>query len=96
MAHYLDADFDRSAIYAYDVIVRHNSPSLSNKRVFAVPLSGFPIGVKCDDRGHVYAGCSDGIEVWNAGGMLQAVIEIPGEYGMLRSHYGALYSYIVC
>lgn len=71
---------DRAAtIYAYDVIMRANTPFLSNKRVFAVPVSGVPIGIKCDDKGHVYAGCSDGIEVWNSGGLLQAVIEIPGK-----------------
>lgn len=71
---------DRAAtIYAFDVLTRGNSPFLSNKRVFAVPVSGIPIGIKCDDKGHVYAGCSDGIEVWNSGGMLQAAVEIPGE-----------------
>lgn len=70
---------DRAAIiYAFDVLLRGNAPFLSNRRVFAVPVSGIPIGIKCDDKSHVYAGCSDGIEVWNSGGMLQAVIEIPG------------------
>jgi gluconolactonase len=47
-------------------------------------LSGIPIGIKCDDKGHVYAGCSDGIEIWNTGGMLQAVVEIPGECGIIH------------
>lgn len=68
-----------ATIYAYDVLMRGGAPFLSNRRVFAVPVSGIPIGIKCDDTGHVYAGCSDGIEIWNAGGMLQAVVEIPGE-----------------
>lgn len=58
--------------------MRANSPFLCNKRVFAVSVGGVPIGVKCDDKGFVYAGCADGIEIWNAGGTLQAVIEIPG------------------
>lgn len=52
---------------------------MTNKRVFAVPIQGAPSGIKCDDRGLVYAGCADGIEVWNAGGVLQAVIEIAGK-----------------
>lgn len=70
----------RSAtIYAYDVIARNNAPFLSSKRVFAVPISGTPQGIKCDDKGYVYAGCVDGIEVFNPSGMLHAVIEIPGE-----------------
>lgn len=75
--------FCRFAIYAYDVITRDNSQFLGNRRVFAVPLSGFPMGVKCDDRGQVYVGCADGIDVWSAGGILQAVIEVPGEYGIV-------------
>lgn len=70
----------RSAtIYAYDVIMRHNAPFLGTKRVFAVPISGTPQSIKCDQKGYVYVGCADGIEVFNPGGMLHAVIEIPGE-----------------
>lgn len=67
-----------ATIYAFDVIMRASSPFLTNKRVFAVPIQGVPVGIKCDERGYVYAGCGDGIEVWNTGGMLQAVIEVPG------------------
>ncbi|ROW05843.1 hypothetical protein VMCG_05310 [Cytospora schulzeri] len=73
-----DEGLPRNAtIYAFDVIMSASSPFLTNKRVFAVPIKGVPVGVKCDERGYVYAGCGDGIEIWNAGGMLQAVIEIP-------------------
>lgn len=67
-----------SAIYAYDVVVRSGSPFLANKRVFAVPTTGIPASVNCDENGFVYAGCSGGIEIWNSGGVLQAVVEIPG------------------
>lgn len=76
-----DADLENrsAAIYAYDVVTRNDSPFLSNKRVFAVPISGAPTGVKCDDSGRVYVGCADGVEIWNSGGTLQAVVEIPGE-----------------
>ena len=62
------------------MITRANSLFLTNKRVFAVPIKGAPSSIKCDDRGLVYAGCADGIEVWNSGGVLQAVIEVPGEF----------------
>lgn len=67
-------------IYAYDVIARGDAPFLSNKRLFAVPVSGCPSTVRCDEHGYVYVGCSDGIECWSAGGTLQAVIEVPGKF----------------
>lgn len=60
--------------------MRVDSPFLANKRVFAVPITGTPASVKCDENGYVYAGCSGGIEVWNSGGVLQAVVEIPGKF----------------
>lgn len=59
--------------------MRADSPFLANKRVFAVPTTGVAASIKCDQNGFVYAGCSGGIEIWNSGGMLQAVVEIPGE-----------------
>lgn len=65
------------------MVTRASSPFLTNKRVFAVPTSGVPVGIKCDEKGHVYAGCADGIEVWAPGGVLQAVIEIPGMLVMI-------------
>lgn len=72
--------FRSTTIYAYDVVMRANSPFLCNRRVFAVPIAGIPMSVKCDDKGFVYAGCADGIEIWDEGGILQAVIEIPGTF----------------
>lgn len=59
--------------------MRAGSPFLSNKRVFAFPLRGIPMGIKCDTNGYVYAGCADGLEIWSPGGTLQAVVEVPGE-----------------
>lgn len=67
-----------STIYAFDVMMRADSPFLANKRVFAVPTTGIAASIKCDQNGFVYAGCSGGIEIWNSGGMLQAIVEIPG------------------
>jgi gluconolactonase len=31
---------------------------------------GFPDGVHMDTEGNVWAGCGDGIHIWNAAGML--------------------------
>ncbi|EFX05390.1 smp-30/gluconolaconase/lre-like region containing protein [Grosmannia clavigera kw1407] len=67
-----------ATIYAFDVIRRGSSDFLANRRVFAYALHGVPIGVRCDPAGNVYAGCADGVEVWNAGGSLLGVIEVPG------------------
>ncbi|QSZ36741.1 hypothetical protein DSL72_006624 [Monilinia vaccinii-corymbosi] len=65
-------------IYAYDVITRAGQPSLTNKRVFAVPQTGLPDGIKTDAAGNVYAGCADGVNVWNEGGMLIGKIAVSG------------------
>ncbi|KLU82598.1 hypothetical protein MAPG_01670 [Magnaporthiopsis poae ATCC 64411] len=67
-----------ATIYAYDVLERSGSPFLANRRVFAYALRGIPMGVKCDNEGNVFAGCADGLEVWNSGGSLLGVIEIAG------------------
>ena len=69
-----------ATIYAFDVIMRAGSPFLTNKRVFAFPLRGIPMGIQCDTNGYVYVGCADGLEIWNSGGTLQAVIEVPGRF----------------
>ena len=39
---------------------------------------GIPDGIKCDLEGNVYSGCGDGINVWNAGGILLGKILVPG------------------
>lgn len=54
------------------------SPFLINRRVFAGAVNGFPDGIKCDIYGNVYAGCGDGVEVWNDGGTLIGRILVPG------------------
>ncbi|CAN6675038.1 hypothetical protein TRVA0_080S00342 [Trichomonascus vanleenenianus] len=43
---------------------------LFNKRLFAFADSGAPDGIKTDHAGNVYAGCRDGINVWNPSGVL--------------------------
>lgn len=37
-----------------------------------------PDGIKCDVHGNVYAGCSDGVEVWDETGMMLGRISVPG------------------
>lgn len=50
----------------------------ANRRVFAVPSQGIPDGIKLDSRGNVYAGCGDGINVWNENGILLGKIVVQG------------------
>ncbi|CEL61498.1 hypothetical protein RSOLAG1IB_12469 [Rhizoctonia solani AG-1 IB] len=64
-------------IYAYDVVTpppgsdpKLYPPTLTNRRVFAFTDSGMPDGIKVDTEGNVYAGCFDGVHVWNKHGAL--------------------------
>lgn len=66
-----------ATIYAFDVIERQNANWLTNRRVFAMPDTGVPHSIKCDLLGNVYAACGDGLNVWNAGGMLLGKVLIP-------------------
>ena len=54
------------------------APFLTNRRVFAFADTGAPDGIKCDMEGNVYAGCGDGINVWNPGGSLMGKILVDG------------------
>ena len=68
-----------ATVYAFDIIERFGGPFLANKRVFAYPLAGVPRGILCDnDTEYVFVACGDGVEVWNEGGNLMGVIEVPG------------------
>ncbi|KAF2173877.1 hypothetical protein M409DRAFT_16146 [Zasmidium cellare ATCC 36951] len=67
-----------STVYAFDVIERHRSHFLSNRRVFAMADEGIPDGIKCDLEGNVYSGCGDGVAIWTPGGRLVGKIKIPG------------------
>ena len=66
------------AIYAFDVLSRNGEPYLTNKRIFATSQVGIPDGIKVDVSGNVYAGCGDGINVWNSGGKLLGKIVVDG------------------
>ncbi|PYH86420.1 calcium-dependent phosphotriesterase, partial [Aspergillus uvarum CBS 121591] len=72
-------DLTRAAtIYAFDVTTIHGEPFLTNRRVFAMADEGVPDGIKVDQRGNVYAGCGDGVNVWSAGGVLLGKIRVEG------------------
>lgn len=55
-------------IYVYDVAV--DGRSIGNKRLFAEVSPGFPDGMRLDERGNVYVGALDGIQVFNPDGKL--------------------------
>ena len=56
-----------AAIYAFDVVEGKN---LVNRRTFAYADNGFPDGIHTDTNGNVWAGCGDGVHVWNPEGVL--------------------------
>jgi len=64
--------------YAFDVVVRSGGVFLANKRVFAY-VSSIPMCITCDSVGNVYIGCAAGVEIFNAGGGILGVIEVPGK-----------------
>ncbi|KUJ19874.1 uncharacterized protein LY89DRAFT_682711 [Mollisia scopiformis] len=46
---------------------------LANRRTFAMPGVGIPDGINTDSEENVYAGCGDGVNVWDAEGRLLGV-----------------------
>lgn len=54
-----------ATIYAYDVVKKTR---LANRRVFAYVDNGFPDGIHVDTKGNVWAGCGDGVHIWNEEG----------------------------
>lgn len=44
--------------------------TFTNRKTFAYVASGVPDGIHCDAAGYVYAGCGDGLHVWNPSGTL--------------------------
>ena len=64
-------------VYAYD-FAGPNKNFLVNRRVFAIADSGAPDGLKVDKNGNVWAGCGDGLNVWNSVGDLIGKILVPG------------------
>ncbi|OAA68262.1 Six-bladed beta-propeller, TolB-like protein [Niveomyces insectorum RCEF 264] len=56
-----------ASIYRFDV---RADGTFENRKTFAYVDSVVPDGVHCDTHGNVYAGCGDGIQVWNPSGTL--------------------------
>ncbi|KAK8159122.1 gluconolactonase precursor [Phyllosticta citrichinensis] len=71
-------DMRVSTIYAFDVCDYHGSHFLCNRHVFAMADCGVPDGIKCDTYGNVYAGCGDGLNIWNPAGRLVAKVKVDG------------------
>lgn len=63
-----------ATIYAFDVT--KDMKRLENRRTFAYPDNGFPDGIHCDTEGNVWAGCGDGVHVWNPEGILLGKIHL--------------------
>ncbi|KAJ9657518.1 hypothetical protein H2198_004279 [Neophaeococcomyces mojaviensis] len=57
-----------ATIYAFNISADHKT--LSNRRTFAYADTGFPDGIHADNTGNVWAGCGDGVHVWNPQGKL--------------------------
>ncbi|GHJ86679.1 hypothetical protein NliqN6_3081 [Naganishia liquefaciens] len=67
-------------IYLYDIVFPSNladGPTLVNRSVFAMTDSGAPDGIKLDTAGNVYAGCFDGVHIWNPHGTLLGKMLFP-------------------
>jgi len=62
-----------ATIYAFDVV---DQKYLRNRRTFAYSDTGVPDGIHCDTEGNVYAGCGDGLNVWNPDGRLLGKIRV--------------------
>ncbi|PSR76981.1 gluconolactonase [Coniella lustricola] len=56
-----------ASIYRFDV---KDDGTWDNRKIFAFVDSGVPDGVHSDAAGNIYAGCGDGVNVWNPSGTL--------------------------
>ncbi len=65
------------AIYAYDVI--EGGQRVANQRLFAVVSPGFPDGMRLDNKGNIYVGALDGVQIFNPSGKLIGKIRMPKE-----------------
>lgn len=64
-----DTDLTRpSTVYAFDVI--DDNKSLAGRRTFAYVDTGIADGLHTDTEGNLWAGCGDGINLWNPAGAL--------------------------
>ncbi|ORX33988.1 evolved d-pantonohydrolase [Kockovaella imperatae] len=64
-----------TTIYRYRV---NADGSWSERSVFAFVSPGLPDGIHCDTKGNLYAGCGDGVQVFNPSGKLIGKIFVGG------------------
>ncbi|KAM3457824.1 hypothetical protein MY3296_000897 [Beauveria thailandica] len=64
-----------STIYRFNVA---QDGTFENRKTFAYVDNGLPDGIHCDSKGNVYAGCGDGVHVWNPSGKLLGKIFTDG------------------
>ncbi|KAM5378160.1 hypothetical protein ACJZ2D_004618 [Fusarium nematophilum] len=61
-------NFTRPAsIYRFEV---QKDGTWESRKTFAYVAARLPDGIHCDSKGNVYAGCGDGVHVWNPSGKL--------------------------
>lgn len=60
-----------ASIYRYNVA---SDGTFENRKIFTYVDVGVPDGVHVDTNGNVYAGCGDGVRVWNPSGKLLGTI----------------------
>lgn len=65
------------AIYAYDVL--EGGRTVGKKRLFTEVSPGFPDGMRLDERGNIYVGALDGVQVFNPEGKMIGKIKMPKE-----------------
>ncbi|KAF4946051.1 hypothetical protein FSARC_14289 [Fusarium sarcochroum] len=56
-----------ASVYSFDV---NKDGTFENRKTFAYVAAFLPDGVHTDSEGRVYAGCGDGVHVWNPSGKL--------------------------
>ncbi|KAK1638071.1 D-lactonohydrolase [Colletotrichum phormii] len=56
-----------ATVYRFEV---KEDGTFENRKIFAHTSARLPDGVHCDSKGNVYAGCNDGVHVWNPAGKL--------------------------
>lgn len=77
-----------ATIYKFDIGA--DGHGLINRRLFAYSDYGIPDGIHTDTRGNVYAGCGDGVHVWNSQGVLLGKLVVTGGVNNFAFVPGAL------
>ncbi|KAI7461063.1 lactonohydrolase [Hortaea werneckii] len=67
---------DPASIYRYRISA--DGKRLQDRQLFAYSDAGLPDGLHTDTEGNVYAGCGDGVHVWNPAGVLMGKIAVDG------------------